>query len=118
MKTIEVGTGRSVSLAAWALAMLFLLTGIAFSQSAFPKTPGVWLSEEPGYRPNSAGVEELTQSLRRITGWNELHFEEDGSLVIGSKQSEGSVDRQADLSSARSSRDLYSSSKIIPIRRR
>ncbi|MCI0388934.1 MAG: hypothetical protein MOB07_09255 [Acidobacteria bacterium] len=103
MKTIEMTPGRSVSIAAGSLACLFLLTGIAFPQSAFPKTPGVWLSGEPGYRPTSARVEGLTQSLRRITGLNELHFEEDGSLVIGPAQTEGSATARQILSCALSS---------------
>src|SRR5262249_33675787 len=76
---------RSVSLAARALGGLVLLTGIAFSQSAFPKRPGVWLSGEPQHRLTGARVEQLTQSLRRITGLNELHFAEDGSLVTGAE---------------------------------
>lgn len=98
MKTIEASSGRSVSFTAGSLACLFLLTGIAFSQSAFPKIPGVWLSGEAGYRPAGARVEELTQSLRRITGLNELHFEKDGSLVTGLAESAGSATARQILS--------------------
>jgi len=87
MKLFEVITGRSVSLAARALGGLVLLTGIAFPQSAFPKIPGVWLSGETQHKLTGARVEELTQSLRRITGLNELHFAEDGSLVTGAAHS-------------------------------
>src|SRR5262249_3973546 len=103
MKTIEVSPGRSVSFAAGSLACLFLLTGIAYPQSAFPKSPGVWLSAEPGYRPTKARVEELTQSLRRITGLSELHFEKDGSLSTGHGQSEGSATARDILSRTLSS---------------
>src|SRR5215813_5754943 len=99
MKTMKVAPGRSVSFAAGALAGLFLLTGIVFPQSVFPKTPGVWLSGEPGYKPTGARVEELTRSLRRITGFSELHFAKDGSLVIGAVQSEGSATARRILSS-------------------
>jgi len=98
MTTFEVMAGRSMSIAACALAGLFLLTGIAFAQSAFPKTPGVWLSGEAGYKPTGARVEELTRSLRRITGFSDLHFAKDGLLVIGAAQSEGSATARRILS--------------------
>src|SRR5262249_24548229 len=98
MTTFELVAGRSASFAAGALASLFLLTGIAFAQSSFPKTPGVWLSGEAGYKPTGARVEELTRSLRRITGSGDLHFAKDGSLVIGAAQSEGSATARRVLS--------------------
>jgi hypothetical protein len=98
MTTFEVMAGRSVSIAACALAGLVLLTGIALAQSAFPKTPGVWLSGEAGYKPTGAHVQELTRSLRRITGFSDLHFAKDGSLVIGASQSEGSATARRILS--------------------
>src|SRR5262245_27819818 len=102
MKTIELSPGRSVSYTAGSLTCLFLLTVIAFPQSTFPKTPGVWLSGEAGYRLTGAAVEELTQSLRRITGLSGLHFEKDGSLVIGpersAERSEGSATARQILS--------------------
>lgn len=98
MTKFEVMAGRSVSIAACALAGLFLLTGIALAQSAFPKTPGVWLSGEAEYKPTGARVEELTRSLRRITGFSDLHFAKDGSLVIGAAQSEGSATARRILS--------------------
>src|SRR5262245_2373774 len=107
MKTIEASPGRSVSFAAGSLVCLFLLTGIAFPQSLFPKTPGVWLSGEPGYRPTGARVEELTRSLRRITGLNELHFEKDGSLVTGPAQSKGSATARQILSCSLSSGSVF-----------
>src|SRR5262249_43835885 len=78
----------SVPFAACALVSLILLTGVAFSQSAFPQAPGVWLSGEPKYKLTDARVDQLTQSLRRITGSNELHFAEDGSLVTGAAPAE------------------------------
>ncbi len=90
MKRIEVGFGRSVFLAAGALVCLLLLTGIAFPQAAFPKAGGIWLSAEARYKLGGARVEELTQSLRRITGFNQLHFTKDGLLVTGYAQSAGS----------------------------
>src|SRR5262245_45374330 len=100
MTTFESIAGRSVSIAAGALASLFLLTGIAFAQSGFPKAPGVWLSGEAGHKPAGAHVEELTRSLRRITGFGELHFAKDGSLVIGAAQSGGSALARRILSSS------------------
>src|SRR5215468_6136891 len=100
MKIMEGAPGRSVSFAAGVLAGLFLLTGIAFPQSVYPKSPGVWLSGELGYRLTGAHVEELTQSLRRITGLKELHFERDGSLAIGTAQPEGSATARQILSRA------------------
>jgi len=100
MKTMRAAPGRSVSFVVGALAVLLLLTGIAFPQPAFPKTPGVWLSGEPGYQPTGAHVEELTQSLRRITGFSELHFAKNGSLVIGPAQSEGSMTARQILASS------------------
>jgi len=98
MKEIGVTAGRSVSFAVCALAGLFLLTGVALPQSAFPKTPGVWLSGETKHRLTGARVEQLTQSLRRITGLNELHFAEGGSLVTGAAQAEGSATARQILS--------------------
>jgi hypothetical protein len=86
MKSFEMIARRSVSIATGGLAVLFLLTGVAFAQSAFPKTPGVWLSRD-GAKPSGAHVEELTRSLRRITGLSDLHFAEDGSLALGPAQS-------------------------------
>ena len=105
MKTYGSRPGSSVSIAAGLVGALFLLTGIVCAQSDFPKTPGVWLSDEPGYAPGSARVEELTQSLRRITGLKELHFEKDGSLATGAAQSaaalsEGSATARQILSSS------------------
>jgi hypothetical protein len=83
------------------------LTGIAFAQPAFPKTPGVWLSGEAGHKPSSAQVEELTRSLRRITGFDELHFAKDGSLAVGSAQSGGSATARQILSCALSSGSVF-----------
>ena len=90
MTKFELRAGRGVSIAAGMLAGLFLLTGIAFAQSAFPKTPGVWLSGEAGYKPTGVRVEELTRSLRRITGFGDLNFAKDSSLAPGAAQSGGS----------------------------
>jgi len=107
MKSFEVITRRSVFIATGAMAGLFLLTGIAFAQSAFPKTPGVWLSGEAGYKTSGARVEELTRSLRRITGFSELHFAKDGSLVIGAEQSEGSATARRILSCSLKSGSVF-----------
>src|SRR5262249_43936854 len=98
MTTIKLMAGRSVSIASGLLAGLFLLTGIAFAQSAFPKTPGVCLSGEAGRKLSSARVEELTRSLRRITGFGDLHFAKDGSLALGAAQSRGSATARRILS--------------------
>src|SRR5262245_17399966 len=107
MTKFEVMAGRSVTIAAGALTGLFLLTEIAFAQSAFPKTPGVWLSGEAGHKPSGARVEELTRSLRRITGFSELHFAKDGSLVIGATQSGGSATARRILSCALGSGSVF-----------
>lgn len=90
MATFEMIARRSVSIAAGAAIALFLLAGIAFAQPEFPRKPGVWLSGDE-HKPTCAHVEELTRSLRRITGFNELHFAEDGSLALGAAQSTQSV---------------------------
>lgn len=73
---------RSVS-AACALASLILLAEIALAQSHFPKAAGVWLSGEAGYKLTADHEDELTQSLRRITGLRQLHFAEDGLISFG-----------------------------------
>lgn len=86
MKKFKIIAGRSVSIAAGAAIALFLLTGIAFAQTAFQKKSGVWLSGDE-YKPTGAHVEELERSLRRISGFNELHFANDGSLALGAAQS-------------------------------
>src|SRR5215475_6948755 len=103
MKKFGLTAGRSALIAAGALAGLFLLTRIAFAHSAFPKTPGVWLSGEAGRKLSGARVEELTRSLRRITGFGELHFAKDGSLMTGAAQSGGSATARRILSCALSS---------------
>jgi hypothetical protein len=107
MTKFELTAGRSVSIAAGALAGLFLLTGIAFARSAFPKTPGVWLSGEAERKLSGARVEELTRSLRRITGFGELHFAKDGSLVTGAAQSGGSATARRILSCALGSGSVF-----------
>jgi hypothetical protein len=107
MTKFELMAGRSVSIATGALAGLFLLTGIAFAQSMFPKTPGVWLSGEASRKLSGARVEELTRSLRRITGFGELHFAKDGSLVTGAEQSGGSAAARRILSCALSRGSVF-----------
>jgi hypothetical protein len=81
MKKFEEVARRSVSITSGAAAVLFLLTGITFAQQAFQKTPGVWLSGGE-YKPTDAHIGELTRSLRRISGFSELHFANDGSLAL------------------------------------
>jgi hypothetical protein len=98
MTIFELTAGRSASIASGLLAGLFLLTGIAFAQSSFPKTPGVWLSGEAGRELSGARVDELTRSLRRITGFGDLHFAKDGSLALGAAQSGGSATARRILS--------------------
>jgi hypothetical protein len=86
MTKFDVMARRSVSIAAGAAVVLYLLTGIAFAQQAFQKTPGVWLSGGE-YKPTDAHIKELARSLRRISGFSELHFANDGSLELGAAQS-------------------------------
>jgi len=107
MTKFELTAGRSAPIAAGALAGLFLLTGIAFAHSAFPKTPGVWLSGEAGRKLSGARVEELTRSIRRITGFGELHFAKDGSLATGAAQSGGSATARRILSCALSPGSVF-----------
>lgn len=107
MTSFEAMAGRSVFFIVGALASLFLLPGIAFAQLAFPKIPGVWLSDETQYKPSGARAEELMRSLRRITGFGELHFAKDGSLATGAAQSEGSATARWILSCARSSGSVF-----------
>ncbi|HEX5085068.1 MAG TPA: hypothetical protein VFY40_23775 [Blastocatellia bacterium] len=85
MKKFKSIARRSVSIAAGAAVAPFLLTGIAFAQTVFQKAPGVWLSGDER-KPTAAHVEELAQSLRRISGFSELHFANDGSLSLGAAQ--------------------------------
>jgi hypothetical protein len=107
MTKFELTAGRSVSIAAGMLAAMLLLTGVAFAQSAFPKTPGVWLSGEAGRKPTGARVEELTRSLRRITGFGDLHFAKDGSLALGAAQSGGSATARRILSCSLGSGSVF-----------
>src|SRR5215470_1111408 len=100
MKMIEMAPGRSVSFAAGALAALFLLAGVAFPQSEYTRSPGIWLSGETRYKLSRAHIEELTRSLRRITGYQELHFAVDGSLAPGGALSGGSETSRQILSRA------------------
>lgn len=74
-----------MSAAACALASLILLAEIALAQSHFPKPVGVWLSGEARHKLTSDHEEELTRSLRRITGLRELRFAEDGLISPGEK---------------------------------
>jgi hypothetical protein len=90
MKKFEQVARRSVFIAAGAAAVLYLLTGVTFAQQAFQKTPGVWLSRGE-YKPTDAHIEELTRSLRRISGFSELHFVNDGSLALSAAQSGQSI---------------------------
>jgi hypothetical protein len=90
MKKFEHVARRSVSIAAGVAVVLYLLTGITFAQQAFQKTPGIWLSGGE-YKPTDAHIEELTSSLRRISGFSELRFANDGSLAINAAQSGRSI---------------------------
>ena len=105
MKKFFGVSGRSVFSMACVLASLILLAEAAFSQSAYPKSPGIWLSSETGYQLTGEREAQLSQSLRRITGLNDLHFAEDSSLVAGveSAETEGSVTARQILSCSLSS---------------
>ncbi|HEY8462367.1 MAG TPA: hypothetical protein VIM99_18415 [Blastocatellia bacterium] len=85
MTKFEAMARRSASIAAGAAVVLSLLTGIAFAQP-FQRTPGVWLSGGE-HKLTGAHVEELARSLRRISGFSELHFAKNGSLALGAAQS-------------------------------
>jgi hypothetical protein len=109
MKTIDGIVGRSVFSAGCALISLLFFAEIAFSQTTLPKTPGVWISRDAQYKLSGKRQEQLTQSLRRITGLHELNFTEDGALVAGdvSSEAEGSTTARQILSCSLGSGDVF-----------
>lgn len=100
MKTIDGVVGRSVFFSGCALMALLFFTEIAFAQETTPKTPGIWISKDAHYKLTDKRQEQLTQSLRRITGLHELNFAENGALTMGAPPSgtEGSMTARQILS--------------------
>src|SRR5262249_10479783 len=109
MTTIDKVVGRGVFFAACALTSLIFFNEVTLSQSTFPKTPGIWLSGEAGYKLNGERREQLTQSLRCITGLRSLRFAKDGMLTPGDKDSEegGSATARRILSCSLGSGDMF-----------
>lgn len=76
--------------ASWlALVAVFLLTPNPAIQAAenwrYPTTPGIWLSQEKGRICNAHCQAQLIESLRRLTGWQQLSFTATGWLEIGDR---------------------------------
>lgn len=73
------------------LALVFVYLGSltyptqAAGRSSYPTTPGIWLSQEPGRECNAACQAQLIESLRRLTGWQQLGFTSTGWLEIGNR---------------------------------
>lgn len=55
----------------------------AASKWSYPTTPGIWLSQEKGRECNTQCQAQLIDSLRRLTGWQQMHFTATGWLEIG-----------------------------------
>ena len=68
-------------------AMSYPILGGRSSSAAtlveLPGTSGVWCERRSGYAITKEHEIRLTQSLRRVTGFAELHFASDGSLSLG-----------------------------------
>lgn len=50
---------------------------------SYPTTPGIWLSQEKGRECNAQCQAQLIDSLRHLTGWQQMHFTATGWLEIG-----------------------------------
>lgn len=83
MKKRIFDSGRSVSARAWMLALVMILLPCATSAEAIPKSAGIWLSRHSEYTLHSRNEEQLIRNLQTITGLPELHFSEQGLLLLG-----------------------------------
>lgn len=68
----------------WIVILLSLLMLPVAAKSARTTTvlPGAWCSQSTVYAPSAAQRETLQTRLRRITGWTQLSFAENGKLEI------------------------------------
>lgn len=87
MKKVVPVSGRSVSAVAGLMvgAMVGLTVSLASTtaEAEIPKSPGIWLSQQIEHKLPDLHKEQLAQELRRITGWTELKFGEDGRFLPG-----------------------------------
>lgn len=52
---------------------------------SYPTTPGIWLSQEAGRECKAECQAQLIESLRRLTGWQQMSFTSTGWLEIGNR---------------------------------
>ncbi len=64
------------------MGIVFAVT-LASAAAATTRTTGIWCDRESERAVAPAHEERLVQSLRRITGFHDLRFSEDGSLELG-----------------------------------
>ena len=74
------------------LLVLFVVCWLAGGEAAQaaerwerPTTPGIWLSRETGRRCSADCQCQLLESLRRLTGWQQLGFTATGWLEVGDR---------------------------------
>ena len=65
------------------LLSLVMLQGVAKSARITTVLPGAWCSQSTAYALSAAQRKTLQTRLRRITGWTQLSFAENGKLEIG-----------------------------------
>ena len=78
---------RTASLLALVVVCLLGLSQAthAAGKSSYPTTPGIWLSRELGRECNTNCQAQLIESLRRLTGWQQIDFTATGWLEIGNR---------------------------------
>lgn len=66
------------------LAAVWLLSGkaLAARESGTAVRPGIYFNQQPDCRFSAPEKERLLRSLRRITGWTQLHIKENGHLTL------------------------------------
>lgn len=74
-----------LALVAVCLCSLSQSTQAAGKKWSYPTTPGIWLSQEPGRECNADCQAQLIESLRRLTGWQQMGFTATGWLEIGNR---------------------------------
>lgn len=75
-------TGYRSGKIAFVLSLL-AISVVAKSSRSTVVWPGIWCSQTEVYMPSMRQREKLQTSLRRITGWTQLAFIEEGKLEIG-----------------------------------
>jgi hypothetical protein len=79
-KEIRLMAGRLCRLAVVPLLTLFSI-GLTRAETLLPSA-GIWRSGNPAQAPSSEDCSRLTTSLQRITGINDLRFDERGALIV------------------------------------